>query len=333
LAAPSRSSWRSESRYGLVSTCPDYVWDTFQLTRAEMVPQFLRHLDIPYISLASHSGGSIYLLNTLLVYPHLLHPHKPYVCLFAPYVRPTHSKVVLWQITSQLPTPLLGKFASIAKVVNNNVMPLIGLSGSLPSFFSTPGSVRPSLTSATSRSRASSVSSHNSYNDDLDMDDPSVLKDLRDYIPMFLFAECLDGVSDDVQLFLKPHSVWCSPSMVWSDIDHFVPLLSKIIKEDGRLDGHTRMLTIDAFHAASDIMVGEKGQRWWDACWLPGRSSTSSARSNPPELVQQYSHQSYEYRSEVVRGTDHDFLVDPAFGASAAWLQRVRDAIPRPVEV
>jgi hypothetical protein len=295
-----------------------------------MVPQLLRHLDIPYISLASHSGGSIYLLNTLVVYPQFLHPHKPYVCLFAPYVRPTHSKVMLWQITSQLPAPLLGKFASIAKVVNDSFMPLIGLSGSLPTFFSAPA---PLLTPATLRSRALSASSHKTYNDDLDMDDPSVLKELRDYIPMFLFAECLDGVNDDVQLFLKPHSVWCTPSMVWSDTDHFVPLLSKIIEEDSRLDGHTRMLTIDAYHAASDVMVGEKGQRWWDACWFPGRSSTSSARSNPPEPVQQYSHQSYEYRSEVVKGTDHNFLVDPAFGASAAWLQRVRDAIPRPVEV
>jgi hypothetical protein len=152
---------------------------------------------------------------------------------------------------------------------------------------------------------------------------------------MFLFSEPLDGVSADAQLFLnKPRSVpWCAPSLLWSDIDHLVPILSKIIEEDDRLAGHHRTLAIDAFHAEHDHMVGERGRQWFDNCWLPGRSSTSSARSNSNDPVQQYSHQSYDYRSEVVKGTDHDYIVDPAFGVSEAWLQRVRDSIPRPIEV
>jgi hypothetical protein len=301
-----------------------------------MVPRLLGHLNISHISLASHSGGSIYLLNTLLVYPYLLHPHKPYVCLFAPWVRPTHSKVALWQITSQLPAPLIGKFASIAKVVNDNVIPLIGLSESISSLAlrSNPAPVLLSLTPTTPRSRTSLVGSYESYSG-LNLSDTNVVKELRKYITMFLFAESLDGVSADAQLFLnRPRSVpWCSPSMVWSDIDHFVPLISKIIEEDDRLNHHTRTFSIDAFHAASDHMVGEKGRRWFDDCWTLGRSSTSSTRSNLSMPVQQYSHKSYEYRSEVVKGTNHDFLVDPAFGASELWLQRVRDAVPRPVEV
>lgn len=51
-----------------------------------MVPLLLAHLDIAHVSLASHSGGDIYLLNTLLTYPSLLHPETPYVCFFAPWV-------------------------------------------------------------------------------------------------------------------------------------------------------------------------------------------------------------------------------------------------------
>jgi hypothetical protein len=307
-----------------------------QLTLTEMVPKLLGHLNIPYVSLASHSGGSIYLLNTLLVYPHLLHPHKPYVCLFAPWVSPNHSKVALWQISSQLPAPMIGKFASIAKLVNNNVMPLIAMSGSLssPGLHSTPAPVLLPLTPTTPRSRASSIGSHESYSG-LNLDDANVVKELREYIGVFSFAESLDGASADAQLFLnKPRSVpWCSPSIVWSDIDDFVPLLSRIIEEDSRLDDHTRTLTIDAFHAASDHMVGERGGLWFDQCFFPGRSSTWSTRRNSSEPVQQYSHRNYDYRSEVVKGSNHDYLVDPAFGASEVWLQRVRDAIPRPVEV
>jgi hypothetical protein len=333
LVALNRSTWRRGFRYGLVSLCRTNLGDT-KLTLTEMVPQLLGHLNVPYVSLASHSGGSIYLLNTLLMYPHLLHPHKPYVCLFAPWVLPTHSKMALWQISSLLPAPIIGKLASIAKIVNNNVMPLIALSGGLssPGLHSTPAPVLIPLTPTTPRSRAASVGSHESYNG-LDLDDANVVKELRDYIAMFLFAESIDGVSADAQLFLnKPRSVpWCSPSLEWSDIDHFVPLLSKVMKEDGRLDGHTRTLTIDAFHAASDHMVGKRGQDWFNSCWKG--SSSPSARSGLSEPVQQYSHQGYDYRSEVVESTDHDNLVDSAFGASEVWLQRVRDAIPRPLEV
>lgn len=56
------------------------------LTSTEMVPSLLAYLNITHISLASHSGGDIYLLNTLLTYPFLLHPETPYVCFFAPWV-------------------------------------------------------------------------------------------------------------------------------------------------------------------------------------------------------------------------------------------------------
>jgi hypothetical protein len=45
-------------------------------------------------------------------------------------VRPSHSKKAVWQIASQLPAPLIGKYASLAKAVNDNIMPLIALSGS-----------------------------------------------------------------------------------------------------------------------------------------------------------------------------------------------------------
>jgi len=100
-----------------------------------------------------------------------------------------------------------------------------------------------------------------------------------------------------------------------------------------RLDEHNRTWNIDAFHAGDDDMVGERGREWFDSCWLPGRTSTSSTRSNFSDVVQHYSHGSYEYRSEIVKGADHNYLMDPAFGASELWLQRVRDACPRPVEV
>lgn len=112
-----------------------------------------------------------------------------------------------------------------------------------------------------------------------------------------------------------------------------MPLLSKIIETDVRLEGRNRTWNIDAFHAENDDMVGTKGRQWFDSCWLPGATSATSERRDSLDSVQHYSYKSYDYRSEIVKGTDHNYLMDPAFGASELWLQRVRAAFPRPLEV
>jgi len=42
----------------------------------------------------------------------------------------------------------------------------------------------------------------------LELNDPYVVNDLRKYITQFLFAESMDGISADAQLFLKkPRSI------------------------------------------------------------------------------------------------------------------------------
>jgi hypothetical protein len=320
----------------LVSLTSDVQTARLELTLAEMVPRLLEHLHIPYISLASHSGGDIYLINTLLTYPHLLHPHNPYICFFAPWVHPSHSSVTQMRATSLLPAPVIGKFASVVKFVNDNVIPLVGLSGNIVNSQPRTNTSRTPITliPTTIHSRFPSINSSGVYQG-LDLDDPDVVAELRKHITTFLFAESIDGISADAQLFLRrPRSIpWCSPSIFWSDIDYVVPLLSKMIEEDGRLDYHNRKWIIDAFHAESDDMVGAKGQQWFDDCWLLGRPSTSSTRSNQSDLLNKDPYDSVEYRSEVVNGTDHNYLMDAAFGASELWLQRVRDACPRPLKV
>lgn len=156
-----------------------------------------------------------------------------------------------------------------------------------------------------------------------------MVDELRRHIMTFLFAESIDGISADAQIFLKrPHSIpWCSPSIVWTDIDCVPILLSKIIDEEAALQAKSRRWSIDAFHAEHDHMVGEKGRQWFDSCWI------SSALTSLPQSGAQPTQKGYEYRSELVKGTDHDYLTDPAFGASEVWLQRVREACPVPVEV
>jgi hypothetical protein len=277
-----------------------------------MVPQLLAHLDVSHVSIASHSGGDIYLMNTILTHPSLLHPTNPYVCFFAPWVHYTHSRVPHLLATGLLPASLIGKFGALGKFVNQNVVPVVGLSGSLVTGFKAslqssgplPGPVALTAFNATSTPEPSNGSSGGLQ--DIDLDDIQVVDELRNEITKFVFAENVDGVSADTQLFLKRTVTWRSPNIDWDDFDDAVKLLSKVISEDDRLTGSNRTWAIDCFHAENDQMVGEKGKQWFNDIWV--------------------SSQSYEYRSCDVKGTEHNFLLDPAFGASEIWLRRVSEA-------
>jgi hypothetical protein len=186
-----------------------------------MVPQLLAHLDVSHVSIASHSGGDIYLMNTILTHPSLLHPTNPYVCFFAPWVHYTHSRVPHLLATGLLPASLIGKFGALGKFVNQNVVPVVGLSGSLVTGFKAslqssgplPGPVALTAFNATSTPEPSNGSSGGLQ--DIDLDDIQVVDELRNEITKFVFAENVDGVSADTQLFLKRTVTWRSPNIDW----------------------------------------------------------------------------------------------------------------------
>jgi len=276
-----------------------------------MIPQLLAHLDITHVSVVSHSGGDIYLMNFLLTHPHLLHPTQPYICFFAPWVHPTHSRMSYLLATQLLPASLIGKFGSLVKFVNQDIIPLVGLSGAMINGIGSSLShadraaapVAP-ITPSASVSQKPINNPHESIQD-LALDDPQVVDELRKHIAKFMFAEGVDGFSMDTQLFLKRSVPWCSSSVVWNDFDDAIQLLSRTIQDDNQLTGSNRVWMIDCFHAENDQLVGEKGRKWFNEIWTPS--------------------QSYRYRSEEVKGTEHDFLIDPKFGASNAWLQRVSE--------
>lgn len=47
----------------------------------ELVPRLLAHLQIEHVTLAAHSAGTIFLLNTLARCRNILHPDRPLVAL------------------------------------------------------------------------------------------------------------------------------------------------------------------------------------------------------------------------------------------------------------
>ena len=44
-----------------------------------MVAELLKHLNIKHVAMASHSCGTMYLFNMILVHRYLLHPKHPFV--------------------------------------------------------------------------------------------------------------------------------------------------------------------------------------------------------------------------------------------------------------
>jgi hypothetical protein len=290
-------------------------------THVAMIPQLLEHLGIRHVSLASHSFGTIYLLNILLLYPHLLHPKRPYVAFFAPWVHPSHSGVRHLQAAEMLPAGMIGQFSSLAKFVNGNILPLVGMSSGISSAVSNgiKGTLPQSVaTEAQTLAAAPGVDrqGNDSGSNGINMIDKKIVEELRNLIPTFLFAEGVDGAGQDTQLCLrKPRSVpWSTSLRPWDDVDDVVRQLRHIVSTDGADNAEQRVWLLNTFHAESDSMVGRKGQVWFDSCWESNETATSSL------------YHVMKYGSEVVPGSDHDFLLDPAFGASEAWLKRVSEA-------
>lgn len=227
----------------------------------------------------------------------------------------------------------------MVRFVNNNVVPLAGLSsgfvhGVKDSFHTSspiPAPAPLTPTNTLNLSRTASIASHLEQTL-LNLDDPKIVEELRQLITEYVFAESIDGISDDAKLFLKkPSSLpWCTPSIFWSDIDYVVPLLSKMIDEANLDAAINRDWTIDAFHAQTDNMVGEKGRTWFDNCWTNPAATLRLENVSFENTKADERQRSFEYRSEVVRYSEHNYLMDPGYGAADTWLRRVREAFPPP---
>lgn len=93
------------------------------------------------------------------------------------------------------------------------------------------------------------------------------------------------------------------------------------------------MWAVDTFHAQIDAMMGETGKIWFDNCWMSHQLTPEPCGKENLYAPYLPSRNSYRYQSNVVEGTEHNYLMDPAFGARKIWLQRVRDSFPIPFEV
>lgn len=263
-------------------------------TWLDMVSALLDHVNVKHVHLASHSAGTIFVLDTLLHLRHLLHPTRPYVALFAPWVPPSISGKWRMATVGMLPPSWIGKWHHIAKFINNNVAPAFVASG-LPITKSSKA-----LVNSMSESKATAAdAAHTEHEEQL------WKKASESVMTKFIFAEEVGGASHEALLCLQKCGVkWGE----WNTADEAVSRIA--MNEKPRLEDQAgvaqRKLKIQIFFAEDDELVGKGGQ-----VYLENSFTTSDAK------------QYLDFHSEVVPGTDHGGVLAASRGAIGKVMREI----------
>lgn len=249
----------------------------------EIVEALLQHLGIRHVSVVGYSCGSVYAMNVLLHLRHLLHPTRPYVALFTPWVHPSHSGVSTLKVAGLLPIGLVGSFDRVLQLVNG-MGPALQyssiLSGLVPSLSREPDPLAPGA----------------------DLDSVTREESLQRTMFRQIMAEDVRGVNQDALLLLKRDDFPGSWG-TWNDYDTLVPLLAEVEKArrapgSGTGSGAALPLRVRVFFAETDKMIGtEVAPGWFDNCW---RSEQRGA--------------DIDYSSVTIPRTTHDTIIDLRYG-------------------
>ena len=263
-------------------------------TWLDMLPALLEHVKIKHVHLASHSAGTIFVLNTLLHLRHLLHPSRPYVAIFAPWVPPSISGKWGLATVGRLPPSWIGKWHHLARFVNNNVAPVLLASG-VPITKSSKAAIK-------SISESKAVATDAAHTDHEEM---LWRKASEAVITSFVFAEEVEGASQEALLCLQKCNI------KWGDWNTMEEVVSRIAThEKSRLerqgDATLRKLAIRIFFAEDDEMIGKGGQAYLENCFATAKDK-----------------QYLDFHSETVPGTDHNEVLTVSRGAIEKVMQEI----------
>lgn len=253
----------------------------------EAIPALLAHLRIQYVSVACHSGGTVWALDMLLHHPEILHPSRPYLAIGGPWILPSHTGRTALSMVQLLPTSVINKTDKLAKLINNHVGPALG------------ASVGFSLALVAKLGPTTAFKGHEDaeeHGHDRAPEGARFEEDLWPKVIARIYAEGVRGIgSEAVLLMHKAADAAGSGWSDWGDYDQLVPRLAEALRAAGR------RLRLDVFYAEKDMMIGHgresKGARWFDSCWEQTRCA---------DVVQ--------YRSTTVMGADHDGIWNLRWG-------------------
>lgn len=224
----------------------------------ETVPVLLKHVGVEKVSLACHSAGTIYALNTLYHFRDILYPKAPYIGLLAPWVDNVYSRTTLMNMASKLPCGIVDGLADVTKFINQRIAPVASWSGGILS--SSMGLFKNE--SALDDSDATDLAERYGV-------EQEVAREIERIATKFYFAEDISAGNEEAKLCLKKAGAGS-----WGSCEDYAEF-AKVINEreshrqntnDSTSDEMTK-LRLHVWFAESDIMIGKDGQKYFNECW------------------------------------------------------------------
>ncbi|KAM0268227.1 hypothetical protein ACHAPA_005310 [Fusarium lateritium] len=249
----------------------------------KMTLALLQHLGIKHVSVACHSGGTIYALDMLLHHPEILHPERPYIAIGAPWILPSRSHLWSTSLIQALPDSLMAQADKVIGFVN----------GTLGTVFAPSAGISQIFRSSARRGPGGSEESNA---------DAALEESLESHLFGFVQSESIKGFSDELQ-FLMQKVEGLSGWGDWLDYDDLMPKLVEVLKGAGK------KLTVEVFYAEQDSLIGApdgQGPQWLNGCW---------EGDFVKELV--------TYKTNTIKGTDHDTIWSIRQGVPEEVLKKI----------
>ncbi|KAJ5763644.1 hypothetical protein N7533_002325 [Penicillium manginii] len=240
----------------------------------DLVPRLLAHLGIPRVSLVAHSAGTMYLLNTWAKCPELVNPALTFL---APWVDLEHSRVTTMQMARYVPTKAFTLWHHIPRFFVTQASPVLATSGAL---FNQLSSIGSDATAGTDNSPLSAEDQ--AIERDAGLSQKELAELFRLAVPL-MFNENTTGANSEALQCLRK-----SDGQDWGACSDYAECVQTLAARES--SAGTRV-SVRAYFASSDAMVGERGKLYFEQCWqAPGLDAV-------------------DFVSETVEKTDHDTVM------------------------
>lgn len=192
-------------------------------------------------------------------------------------------------LASKIPSPVIDQLSSLQGFVMSKVAPTLSFSGGLISTSAALLGSKPDPNAETQV--GSDEDAAEKYGVDV-----GTAKLISSHAVKFHLAEDTTAGNEEAKLCLMKGG-----SASWGVLADYEACVRSIAEEGGSQsgDGQTGSLRVDAFFAASDLMIGKGGQEYFEKCW---RQEGMAGK--------------VDFESQICEGTDHDsVLVDFRLGA------------------
>ncbi|KAJ5647763.1 hypothetical protein N7490_004135 [Penicillium lividum] len=214
-------------------------------TWVDLFPRLLAYLGITRISLIAHSAGTVYLLNTWAQCRELLNPD---ITLLAPWVDPDYSRVTVMQMAQYIPAKAFTLWHRIPRFFVTQAGPVVASSGALLRQMSPKSGV--------------ATEDNSSFLEDYGISRTEQAELFRLAIP-FMWEENTVGANSEALQCLRK-----SDGCDWGACSDYAQCAQVLAAREQSMDGQA---SLRVYFAATDALVGSRGQRYFEQCWqAPG---------------------------------------------------------------